>query len=325
MSVKMRRACAGEVFIGIDVAKANFDLHDGQEHVRFERKRLNAAVKWIKARRPVLVVLEATGGYENDLVDALGAAGVPVAVVNPVQVKAFARAGGRKAKNDKIDAATLAAFGRAMKPAPTPPPSKTQREMHALSHRRRTLMEIWVAEKNRLEHVECSEIRKSLDRSLALLKKEIAAIDVAIQSRIDADQALAAKAKLLDDVSGIGPKTARALLSDLPELGTTDRRRIASLVGLAPFDRDSGDKRGQRRIGGGRRHVRTSLYMPTLVAIRHNPALKAYYQRLRDRGKRKLVALAACMRKLLCILNAILRDNAPFRKQEGNESGTHSV
>ena len=258
------------------------------------------------------IIVEATGGYESWLVSRLYDAGMPVARVNPGRVREFARSVGQLAKTDKLDAKILARFGEAVKPPLTRPLSPDEQALDALLERRTQLLNIQSAEKNRLELAPIA-IRSSVQEHLNWLKKEIKKLDQEIEQFIDHHPDFKKKDALLQSVPGIGIITSSKLIADVPELGQCDRKEIAALVGIAPFNRDSGFKSGSRSIKGGRGDVRHILYMATLSATRHNPVIKAFYQRLRNAGKKKKVALVACMRKLLTILNAIIRDQIAWQ------------
>lgn len=306
-----------ERIAGIDVAKHKIDVHmepDGQFQTR-PNASFQPLIRQFRRDAVELVVVEATGGYERALVQALHQAQIPVAVVNPRQVRDFARASGQLAKTDRIDARTLARFGQAMHPAPTPPDSPTTRRIKDLVARRRQLVDARVAESNHAEHAADPFIRRSIARIIRAIDREIKATDLAIRQAIDADQAWRRRAQVTVSTPGLGQTSASALLANLPELGRLSRRKIAALVGVAPINRDSGTLRGKRMTGGGRVAVRTALFMPTLVAIRHNPAIRSFYQRLLEAGKPKMTAVVASMRKLLTILNAMLRDDKEWNPE----------
>jgi transposase len=262
---------------------------------------------------PALVVREATGGFEVTAAAAVAAADIPLAVVNPRQIRDFARAAGRLAKTDALDAEIIARFGEAMRPEPRPLPSDEARALGELVARRRQIVEMIVAETNRQRQLTHRRLRKSIDRHLALLQKELSAIEQDLDDTIRGTPIWRDKENLLTSVPGVGDGTARSLLADLPELGTLDRKKIAALVGVAPFNRDSGHWRGKRTIWGGRAPIRAALYMAALAATRWNPVIATFYQRLRNAGKPAKLALTACMRKLLVILNAIIRDQKPWQ------------
>lgn len=263
---------------------------------------------------PALVVLEATGGLERTLVAHLLAAALPVAVVNPRQVRDFARATGQLAKTDRLDARVLAQFGLAVQPVQRALPDAASQDFMDQLARRRQLVEMLAMEKNRLQAAPNKRVRKDITEHIAWLNKRLHASDEGLRHRVEAAPAWQAKRDLLSEVKGIGDITAMTLIACLPELGQLNRRAIAALVGVAPFNRDSGTVRGRRRIWGGRANVRVALYMATLSAVRYNATIRAFYQRLRAAGKLAKVALVACMRKLLTMLNAMLRDQTHWRE-----------
>lgn len=303
-------------FIGIDVSKQRLDVAStsGEPfHVPYDAAGLRHLVARLAALRPALVVLEATGGLQVRLAGELAAAAVPVAVVNPRQVRDFARATGLLAKTDRLDAAILARFAQAVRPAPRPLGDEASRELKALVARRRDLIAMRTAEKNRLGQAQAPRVRASIAQIIAALDAQIVSLDDDLDHAVKGSPLWRASENLLRSVPGVGPTLARTLLADLPELGQLTRRRIAALVGVAPFARDSGLMRGRRTIWGGRASVRHVLYMATLAAIRSSGSLRAGYQRLRAGGKAAKVALVACMRKLITLLNAILRDRIPYQ------------
>jgi transposase len=305
-----------ERFVGIDVAAKHLDAaaHGEGEPWRapHDAAGIAALVGRLVELRPALVVLEATGGLETVLVGELAAAGVPVAVVNPRQVRDFARATGRLAKTDALDARVLAHFAAAVRPAPRPVPDATAQELAALVARRRQVSEMLVAEQLRLRTAS-PRVRPQIEAHVAWLRAQLRELDGELRAVIAASPLWRAKDELLRSVPGVGPVVAAVLLGGLRELGTLERKPIAALVGVAPVNRDSGQQRGQRRIAGGRGQVRAALYMATVVGVRHNPVLAAFYARLRAAGKPPKVALTACMHKLLLILNAMLRDGTPWQ------------
>jgi transposase len=303
------------IFVGIDVAKAQLDIAIRPSGEYFTAPHddpgVSGVVQRLGALQPTLVVLEATGGFELDGASALGAAGVPTAVVNPRQVRDFARSTGLLAKTDRLDAQVLAHFGEVLRPAARSLPDAQAQELSAVLLRRRQLVEMLVAEKNRLP-MATRRIRPPLQRHIEWLQQQVADLDRDLGALIRSSPLWRAKDDLLRSVPGVGPVLATTLLASLPELGTLNRQQIAALVGVAPLNRDSGTWRGRRTVWGGRAHVRAVLYMSTLVAVRHNPRLRSFYVRLRDAGKVPKVALIACMRKLLTILNAILKHQTPW-------------
>jgi transposase len=300
------------MFVGIDVSKERLDIAirpTGEVFVvARDEAGLSDLVKRLKAVGPELIVLEATGGYEQVVLAALLGAGLPAVAVNPKQVRDFARALGQRAKSDPIDAAVMAHFAEAVRPAVRPLPDEATQLLGELMARRRQLVDMIAAESMRRQQVSARRIVGSIDRHLAALEKELAKIERDIDDSIRGTPAWREKEDLLTGIKGVGPILARTAIADLPELGTLNRRKISALVGVAPFVRRSGKWRGQSRIAGGRASVRTVLYMATITAIRWNPTIKAFYRRLRKAGKIKKVAIIACMRKLLVILNAVMRD-----------------
>lgn len=300
-------------FVGADVSKNTLDvLHTGpigRLSLTNDKPGIGRLVRRLGKHRPRLIVVEATGGYERPLVHRLLDAGLPVTRVNPLRVRRFAQSRGILAKTDRIDAAVLADFGRlnAERLRPMRPISDNARMLQELIARRRQLVEQCVANKSQLEHATLKPVRKSIDRTIKHLRGEINLIETQIQQIIDGDPSLKAKQEKLLTVPGIGLRVSRVLVSELPELGELDRRQIAALVGVAPFNDDSGTHRGVRHIRGGRATVRAALYMATLVAARHDPIIRDHYQRLKANGKPRKVALVACMRKRLNYLTAILK------------------
>ncbi|MFO0991806.1 MAG: IS110 family transposase [Hyphomicrobiales bacterium] len=305
------------MFVGIDVSKDRLDVHmrPGGESFALARdgEGLVKLCERLSRSPPSLVVLEATGGFETIVASALAAAHLQVAVVNPRQIRSFAHAGNRLAKTDRIDAEVIAHFAEAMQPAARPIASEDALLLGELMARRRQLIEMITAEQNRRSRLTSRLLLKAIDRHLALLKQHLAELDEEIGTTIRGTPVWRVKEDLLISVPSIGPKIARTLIAELPELGSLDRRKIASLVGVAPFNRDSGKFRGRRTIAGGRTPVRNALYMGILVAIRRNLPMAQVYHRMRSAGKPAKVAIVACMRKLLTILNAILRDQKPWQ------------
>ena len=282
------------------------------EQVGNEQNGIARLVARMQELQPELIVVEATGGDQRAVVDALFWAGLPVAVVNPARVRQFARAFGLLAKTDKLDARMLAVFGQRIQPRRYEAKSEAGKELSALLVRRKQLEEMLKAEKNRLRTISPG-LRSSLERSIAFLKEEKKGLEASIQQFIQEQPAWQEETEILDSALGVGKVTSATLLAELPELGKMDRRKIAALVGVAPMNFDTGKKRGYRKTKGGRGGVRSVLYMATLVATSRNPVIRAQYQQLLKRGKEKKVALTACMRKFLTILNAMLRDKQPFR------------
>ncbi len=305
------------LYVGIDVAKEHLDLVVGAtgapERLAYTAAALTQLVVRLQALPAVQVIVEATGGLEVRLLTALWAADLAVSRVNPQRVREFAKASGRLAKTDRLDARLLAQFGAALQPAATPLPSADSEILVALVNRRRQLVEMRTMEHNRRGSApETLHVR--LDNHLAWLADEISALEQEISDFIQQSPAWAAKDAVLQSVSGVGQVTARTLLAGLPELGTIDRKKISALVGVAPFNHDSGRVRGKRSIQGGRYEVRSVLYMATLSATRYNPTIRTFYEHLLAAGKAKKVAIVACMRKLLTILNAMLRDMKPWNQ-----------
>ena len=304
-------------FVGIDIAKADFVVACRPEERRGRRPMMPAGiaatVDRMRALAPTLIVLEATGGYETALVAALAAAALPVVVANPRQVRDFAKATGQLAKTDRLDAQLLALFAERVHPTPRPLPDAVLQQLDALMTRRRQLQDMLTAESNRLEHA-AGPIRREITRHVRWLERRVAAADRDLDDTIQKSPVWRAKENLLRTVPGIGPVVSRTLLADLPELGQLNRKQIAALVGVAPLARDSGTLRGKRIVWGGRAPVRAVLYMGALVAARRNTVIRAFYRRLVAAGKPKKVALIACMRKLLTILNAMMRTNTTWQQ-----------
>jgi transposase len=301
-------------WVGIDVSKGRLDVaaSPSGDRVSVAADELARLVSWVGKRRPQLIVLEATGGYEREATAALAARGWPVAVVNPRQVRDYARATGRLAKTDAIDAGVLASFAEAVRPEPRRLRDAETEALRDLVVRRRQLLDMRKAEKNRLETALSGAVKSGVERHLAWLDREIAQADDDLDRMIRESSSWRADEDLLTSVPGVGPILARTILAELPELGQLNRRQIAALVGVAPFNRDSGKMRGTRTTWGGRRSVRQVLYMATLVGVRFNPALKEAYERLRQAGKPPKLALVACMRRLIITLNAILHSRQPW-------------
>lgn len=302
-----------ENFVGIDVAKAKLDIFVGGEawQVANTPAGIGELVARMKSLEPTWIVLESTGGYESVVLGELYAAGLPVARVNPGRVREFAKSIGQLAKTDKLDARLLAKYAEIVRPALVKLPSDEEQHLAALVGRRRQLLEMRVAEQNRLDTAP-KKLRASIRTHIEWLNEETKRIEKDMDDFIQQTPLWREQDELLRSVPGIGSITACTLLSELPELGHLDRKEIAALVGVAPFNHDSGRLRGKRRIRGGRTSVRSTLYMATLAAIRFNPIIKAFYNHLIANGKEKKVAVVACMRKLLTILNAILRTRQPW-------------
>src|SRR5690242_6919145 len=305
-------------FIGIDVAKHRLDVHPrpSGEHftVSHDEAGVAALVARLVALAPALVVLEATGGMEVAPAAALAAAGLPVAVVNPRRVRAFARATGRLAKTDRLDAEAIARFAEAVQPPARPLPDEATRHLGSLVARRRQLLEMLVAERNR-RHAADPSLCEGIDAHLRWLEEALATIERDLDRAVRESAIWRAREALLRSVPGVGPVSARTLLAELPELGSLTRRQAAALVGVAPFSRDSGTMRGQRTVQGGRAALRACLYMAAVAAVRGaNPPIAAFYERLRRAGKPSKLALTACMRKLVVTLNAVLRTGTAWKQ-----------
>lgn len=298
-------------YVGIDVSKGRLDVAIGAEGeawaVGNDEKGIAQLVERMQVVQPALIVLESTGGLEWAAMTELYSAGLGVALVNPGRVKEFARSIGLLAKTDRLDARLLARFAEAVKPNATRLPDEQEQHLMGLVSRRRQLLEMQVAEQNRLNTARLSS-RANLEEHIAWLQKALSDLDKQIQIYVRQSELWKDKVERLQSVPGVGPVTASTLLAELPELGLLDRKRIAALVGVAPFNNDSGPRRGKRRVKGGRSTVRQVLYMAALSASIHNPVLHAFYQQMIRRGKEKKVALTACMRKLLTFLNAMMRD-----------------
>jgi len=303
-------------FIGIDVAKARLDVAirpTGQQwQVAYTEKGIQELVEQITELHPTLVLLEASGGLELPMVAALAVANLPVVVVNPRQVRDFARATGKLAKTDALDAQVLAHFAEAIRPLPRSLPDTETQSLTALVARRNQVMSMLVAEKNRLR-TSRPPVSQRIQLHIDWLEQELDEIDRDLKEMLRNSPVWREKENLLRTVPGVGPQLAVSILAYLPELGTLNRKRIAALVGVAPFNRDSGTLRGKRAVWGGRSRIRAALYMAALVASRHNPVISAFYQRLLAAGKAKKVALTACMRKLLVILNAMLKHHSSWQ------------
>jgi transposase len=299
-------------YVGIDVSKKTLDvttLHRGEHRtVHHDEEGISSICEQMLVLRPKLIVMEATGGYERELAIALVLAGLPVAVVNPRQVRDFAKAMGMLAKTDKVDSGVLGLFGERIRPEPRGVPEKEVRELNALITRRAQLKEMLTAEKNRMG-VAPRTMRPSILEHVRWMESQVKELEAELNQVIQASPIWRAKEDLLTSVPGIGEVTAQSLIAMLPELGHVTAKRAAALVGIAPFARDSGPKKGKRSIWGGRASLRAALYMATLSAIRWNPVLRAHFKQLKARGKLFKVAMVACMRRLLTILDAMVRKN----------------
>ncbi len=307
-------------FIGIDVSKATLDCacleEDAMSAQRFANNEAGHRdlLLWVRSRGVQLLVLEATGGYEAAVVAALATAGLPVAVVNPRQVRDFAKATGTLAKTDRIDAAVLARFARSIRPQVRAPKAEELSALEAILVRRRQLVDMLTAEQNRHAQARGS-IARQIDKHVTWLKRQIDDVDGDLNGMIERSSLMQRRVDVLTSVPGVGRVTALSLVAQLPELGQVNEKQISALVGVCPFNRDSGTMRGKRTIWGGRAPVRAALYMAALVATRHNPVIRDFYQRLLAAGKAKKLALVACMHKLLLILNAMLKTNTLWRQQ----------
>jgi transposase len=305
------------IYVGIDVSKDRLDVHVRPSGEAFavarDGKGLNELVERLRGVAPSLIAVEATGGFETVVAAAIAGAHLPLAVVNPAQVRHFAQAVGKRAKTDPIDAAVIARFAEAVKPEPRALPDEAARLLAELVARRAQIIEMLVAERQREKRAAAVRVRKSLARHIAALEKELPEIDRDIDTMVRGSPVWREKEDLLVSFPGVAHKIARTVLADLPELGRLTRREIASLVGVAPFTRQSGQWKGKSMIAGGRPAARAALFMAAFSAIRCNPALRIFYQSLLARGKPKMVALIAVARKVLTILNAMLRDKKPWQ------------
>jgi transposase len=309
-------ATSSETYVGIDVSKDRLDVavlgEEQEKQVDNSTQGIAPLVVWMLELQPKLIVVEATGGYQRAVVEALFWTGLVVAVVNPARVRQFARACGLLAKTDKLDAQVLAVFGQRVQPRRYMGKSEAEKQLSALLVRRKQVEEMLKAEQNRLRTTSPS-LKSSVERIIAILKEEKKILDEQIRELMNEQKAWQEQTEILTSAPGVGMVTTATLLAELPELGKMDRKKIAALVGVAPMNYDSGKKRGYRKTKGGRTEVRNVLYMSTLVATRYNPLIRAQYQHLLNRGKEKKVALTACMRKFLTILNAMVRDQQLFR------------
>lgn len=304
------------IYVGVDVSKHRLDIAARPSgdvwEVRHDGSGIEELVLSMKSLNPTIVLLEASGGMELRLVSALAVASVPVVVVNPRQVRDFARATGKLAKTDALDAKVLAHFAEAVHPPARPLPDEDTQAINSLLTRRHQVVSMLVSEKNRLGSC-VDAVRPRIQAHIAWLEQEVSDLDEGLRQALRESPLWQEKNDLLLSVPGVGEQVSFALLAYLPELGSLNRRQIAALVGVAPFNRDSGSLRGKRTVWGGRARVRSVLYMGALVASRYNPTIKAFYERLLEAGKPKKVALTACMRKLLTILNSMIKNNSPWR------------
>jgi transposase len=307
---------ATDLFVGIDISKNRLDVavHPGDQ--AFSCLNNAAGIQKLVGRlqklNPQIILLEATGGYEFLLLAALREAALPACFINPRLVRSFARSAGIPAKTDRLDAQVLALFACRMRPQARPLPEAPQQELKHLMTRRRQLLDMIQVEKNRLEHAHFSRIRQSPQKNIEFLKGQLAALDRETDDFIHQNPLWVEQSQLLNTVPGVGPGTALSLAAYLPELGRLNHRQISALAGLAPVNRDRGRWRGQRHIEGGRSRLRQALYMATLVATRYNPIIQSFYLRLLAQGKAKKLAIIACMRKLLIILNAMVKKHQPW-------------
>lgn len=307
-------------FIGIDVSKQQLQVAAHESNYQFRCANKVSAFGELVAEligwRPALIVLEATGGLETAVVRALHTAGLPVVVVNPRQVRDFAKALGQLAKTDRLDARVLAHFAAAIKPPLRPIKTKDEQELNALTGRRGQLIEMLTDEKNRRASAASDSVRDKIKEHIDWLEECIAELDEQLKALLQTSARWQAKDQILQSIPGIGPVASFSMIADLPELGTLNRQQISKLVGVAPLNRDSGQQRGNRHIYGGRARLRKVLYMAALTAARHNTVLKEFYERLRANHKPFKVAITACMRKLLAIINVMIRDNTCWRTKE---------
>jgi transposase len=313
----MDQTASQESFVGIDVGKADVDVALRPLGERMRVARNGAALEQLAARlrelAPTLIVLEATGGFERVVLATLAGAGLPVVMVNPRQIRDFARATGRLAKTDRLDAQIIAQFAEAVRPEVRPLPDQAAQDFAELAARRRQLVEMISAEGMRVRQAVHKKVRRQLDAHLLWLNQELSALDADLDEAVRGSPLWVERVELLTSVPCVGPTVARTLIADLPELGSLDRRQIAALAGVAPVAHDSGKHHGARHIRGGRTTVRAMLYMAAWVGLRCNPVIKAYYARLTAAGKPRKVALVACMHKLLTILNAMVRTNTAWK------------
>ena len=313
-------------FFGVDVSKGTLDgaAYNANKRWHFPNNDagISQLVKAISELSPCLVVMESTGGYETPMAYALNKAGIPCAVVNPREVRDFARATKKLAKTDTIDAQVLAHFASALKPEPHPISNEDAMELEAILARRRQVVDMLTAEKNRM-HIARKPVKEDIREHIAYLENRLAEIESNLSGRVQESPVQKMKDQLLRSVPGVGPTLSITLLVDLPELGSLNRKQIAALVGVAPLARDSGTFRGKRRVWGGRSQVRATLYMAALVAARHNPVIKHFYLRLCEAGKAKKVALVACMRKLLTILNSMLKHRVSWHVNQPTLLSNH--
>jgi len=306
-----------EIIVGIDISKKNLDIQIQEDGPYFtcgnDLMGIDNLVEKLRSVQPSLIVLEATGGYEKAVVSALVEAELPVTIVTPLWVRYFAKSSGTLAKTDKIDAKMLVRYGRANLPPVVIKRSEEQERLSELMTRRSQVSLALITEKNHLENVTSEVVKKSIQKTILFLKQEIKELEAEIDEIVKSYPTLKNNEQIISSIPGAGKITAAILLADLPELGTLDHKKIAALVGVAPFNRDSGNNRGKRRIKGGRRSVRKVLFMAALAAIKWNPVIKEFYERLLAGGKVKKVAIVACMHKLLTIMNAMIRSQTSWK------------
>jgi transposase len=311
------------IFVGIDVSKAQLDIAIRPSaqtlSVTNDKVGINSLIKHLKKLRPELVVLEATGGLERQVLSALAAEEIPVVMANPRRIREFAKSIGQLAKTDRIDASVIAQYAEAVRPTPRPLPDQVSLELRALTARRRQVVDMIVAEKNRLATAS-KAIKKRITAHIAYLEQELNDADQDLHRFIENNAACKENQEILCSTPSIGPVSSRTLLVELPELGTLDRKKISALVGVAPFPRDSGTLKGRRTIWGGRASVRTALFMATVVATRFNPVIRDFYKRLKAKGKPAKVCLIACMHKLLTILNAMIKNRTRWSENFAHQT-----
>jgi transposase len=316
----MKTAKPVSIFVGVDVAKDTLEIYlpYSNQSLSIENavEPINAFCLQIKKKRNLMVIMEATGGYERLLVNQLSKNGIAAAVTNPRQVRDFAKGLGLDAKTDPIDAQVISKFGSVVQPAAMTEKSDHEKKHSALVTRRSQLLDMINQEKNRIKQTWDDDAKQSIRETLETLEKQLKSVDVQLAKMIADDTANARKIEILNSVIGVGPVTISTLIAELPELGEMNRGQVAKLVGIAPINRDSGKSNGRRSIGGGRAHVRRVLYMTALASIRHNPTIKAFYLHLKAKGKESKVAIVACMRKLITILNLMIKNNELWRKAE---------
>jgi transposase len=300
-------------FFGIDISKRYFDVYDtvGKKHLRFQNNRsgINKCLKQLRKKNPALIVMENTGGYEIDLSLAIDDCHLPLAVVNPKRIRDFARSCGKLAKTDKIDAQIIALYAKTIQPPPQKALDEHMRALRDLVTRRNQLLKFKNAESSRMDHASNQSVARSIKTIIKAIDRELKKIEQQLREHIKNSPELKAKSEIFTSVPGIGETTATMLIAEVPEIGKLNRRQISSLLGVAPINRDSGFFRGKRFTGGGRKDVRSRLFMPTLVAVKHNPVIRVFYSRLIQKGKSKMTALVACIRKLITILNTMIFKN----------------